>query len=343
MTTQQRVLVTGGSGFIAGHCILKLLDEGYLVRTTMRSLDREAQLRSVLSQAGHEPGDALTVVAADLESDAGWAEAVAGCDHVLHVASPLPHGIPDNEDDVIRPAREGALRVLRAARDAGIKRVVLTSAFGAIGFGYGRTDHRFTEDDWSILDGPGINAYNKSKTFAERAAWDFVATEGGGMELVSINPVAVFGPLLSRSVSGGNDVVRRMLAGELPGFPDFWFPIVDVRDVAAAHVLAMTTPEAAGKRFIIGSGEGLTMKQIGLLLRDRLGAKANKVPTRSIPTFVLRVAARFNPGIAEIAPMLGITKNISTDLATGVLGLKTRSPKEAVLATAESMFDRGVV
>lgn len=341
--TGQRVLVTGGSGFIAAHCILRLLEQGYLVRTTVRSLEREPEVRTLLRDAGRPAGDRLSFVAADLTRDAGWADAVAGCDAVLHVASPLPHGVPKNEDDVIVPARDGTLRVLRAARDAGVGRVVLTSAFGAVGFGHGRTGHEFTEDDWTVLDGPGVSAYNKSKTIAERAAWDFVAAEGGPMELVAMNPVAVFGPLLGKSVSGGNEVVRRLLSGEIPGYPDFWFPIVDVRDVAIAHVLAMTVPEAAGQRFIIGSGSGLTMKEIGLLLKENLGERAKRVPTRSIPSFVLRASAVFNRTVREIAPELGVTKNISTAKARAVLGWQPRTPEEAVIATARSMFDRDAV
>jgi nucleoside-diphosphate-sugar epimerase len=188
----QRVLVTGGSGFIAGHCILQLLEQGYLVRTTVRSLDREPEVRAVLGDAGMTSGDAPSFMAAELTSDDGWAAAVADCDFVLHVASPVHLEVTDNEDEVIVPAREGALRVLRAARDAGVTRVVLTSAFHAVGYGHPHTDHVFTEDDWSVLDGPGTTTYGKSKTLAERAAWDFIAAEGGSLEIASILPVAVW-------------------------------------------------------------------------------------------------------------------------------------------------------
>ncbi|WP_394937957.1 SDR family oxidoreductase [Psychromicrobium sp. YIM B11713] len=342
-TSQQRVLVTGGAGFIGIHCIMQLLQEGYLVRTTVRSAEREAQLRSMLSLAGQQPGDALSFVVADLESDLGWSEAVADCGFVLHVASPLPHGEPKNEDEVIVPAREGALRVLRAARDAGVKRVVLTSAFHAIGFGYGRTDHEFTEADWSRLDGPGISTYNKSKTLTERAAWDFLANSGGDLELTVLNPVAVFGPLFNKSTSGGNDVIRRLLVGELPGYADFWFPIVDVRDVAKAHVRAMTSPQAAGERLIIGSGSSLSMKQICLLLREHFGAQASRVPHRSIPSFVLRFAAIFNKGLREMTADLGVIKKINVEKARRILGPAAYTPEEAVLATAESLLKLGVV
>ena len=267
----------------------------------MRSLEREAEVRAVLGRGGREPGDMLSFVAADLMSDAGWTEAVAGCDFVLHVASPVPHGAPKDEDDVIVPAREGALRVLRAARDGGVKRVVLTSAFHAIGFGYGRTDHVFTEDDWTILDGPGVNAYGKSKAIAERAAWDFIAAEGGAMELVAINPVAVLGPVMGSAVSGANDVLARILDGAIPGYPDFWMPIVDVRDVASAHALALTTPAAAGQRFIVASGTGLKMAQIGAILKESLGDRARRVhPIDS--QFRGRIVALFDATAREIRP-----------------------------------------
>ncbi|WNV85734.1 NAD-dependent epimerase/dehydratase family protein [Umezawaea sp. Da 62-37] len=219
-TTQHRVLVTGGSGFIAGHCVLQLLDQGYLVRTTVRSLEREAAVRAVLTDAGMVNGDALSFVAADLLSDDGWAEAVDGCDFVLHIASPVRPGIVENEDDVIVPARDGALRVLRAARDAGVKRVVLTSAFHAVGFGHPHSDHTFTEADWSVLNGPGMDAYGRSKVLAERAAWEFAATEGGAVELVTMLPVAVMGPVMGKEISGANHIVQRSLDGAMPGYPD---------------------------------------------------------------------------------------------------------------------------
>jgi nucleoside-diphosphate-sugar epimerase len=341
--TQQRVLVTGGSGFIAEHCILQLLEQSYLVRTTVRSREREPDVRSALSGAGQQPGDALEFVAADLTSDTGWADAVAECDFVLHVASPLPIDIPDNEDELIIPARDGTLRVLRAARDAGVKRVVLTSAFGAIGMGYGRTDRLFTEDDWTVLDGPAVNAYYKSKAVAERAAWDFMAAEGGSMELAAINPVAVFGPVMGKAVSGSNEFIRRFLDGAMPGYPDLWLPVVDVRDVASAHLLAMTTPEAAGQRFIAASGSGFKLKEIGVILKGSLGERAKRVPSRSIPNFVIRIAAIFDKSARWIAPDLGITKNISDQKARRVLGWQPRRAEETITETAESLIKMGLV
>src|SRR5438270_6409410 len=196
MPSQSTVLVSGGSGFVGAHCILQLLAAGYQVRTTVRNLKREADVRSMLQQGGVDAGDRLSFVAADLERDAGWSAAVAGCDYVLHVASPFPANVPKDENELIIPAREGALRVLRAARDAGVKRVVLTSSFAAIGYGQTPQAAPFNETNWTDPNSPGVSAYAKSKTLAERAAWDFVAQQGERLELSVVNPVGVFGPVL---------------------------------------------------------------------------------------------------------------------------------------------------
>lgn len=342
MPSTPEVLVTGGAGFIAAHTIAQLLSQGYRVRTTARSLERDAEIRTQLGRLGAQPGEALTVVVADLLSDDGWAEAVSGCEYVLHVASPIPHGEPWNEDDVIRPAREGTLRVLRAARDAGVRRVVLTSAFHAIGFGWGRTDHVFSEDDWSKLDGPGMDAYGKSKTLAERAAWEFMDAEGGAMELAVLNPVAVLGPVVSAHLSGGNALVERILGGELRVFPDIWIPIVDVRDVAVAERLAMVAPDAAGRRFLIGTGDGLKLAQIGAILRAGLGERAGRVGTREVPSWVIRLVARVNPAFRPAVADLGIVKRIDASLAQRVLGWTSRPIDQTVLDAAESMLALGI-
>ncbi|MBN9391009.1 MAG: aldehyde reductase [Chloroflexi bacterium] len=337
------VLVTGGSGFIAGYCILQLLEQGYQVRTTVRSPGREVAIRDLLKEIGQQPGTALSFVVADLTSDAGWPEAVAGCDYVLHVASPLPLTTPKNDDELIIPAREGTLRVLRTARDAGVKRVVLTSAFMAVGYGYPHTDRLFTEDDWTITDGPGVSVYGKSKTLAERAAWDFMAAEGGSMELTTIIPVAVLGPVLGKEVTGSNELVRRLLDGALPGYPDFYMPIVDVRDVANAHLLAMTAPAAANQRFITSSGAAFSMKQVGTILKGHFGEKARRVPKRSIPNFVLRFAALFDHTVREIAPDLGYARKMTSEKAHRLLGWQPRKPEIAIIETAESMIKKGLV
>src|SRR5689334_9630457 len=218
------VLVTGGSGFLAAHCILRLLEQGYTVRTTVRSLAREPEVRAMLAVGGAVHTDRLSFAAADLTRDAGWPEAVAGCDFVLHVASPFPPTQPKNEDELIIPAREGALRVLRAARDAGVKRVVLTSSFAAIGYGHPPTDRPFTEEDWTNVDGGvSVSAYVKSKTLAERAAWDFIAREGGSLELSVINPVGVLGPVLGSDNSTSIQMVQQLMSGAMPGLPNLSF------------------------------------------------------------------------------------------------------------------------
>jgi nucleoside-diphosphate-sugar epimerase len=337
--SQNRVLVTGGSGFIAGHIIRQLLEQGYQVRATVRSLQREPAVRAVLN----EPGDGLSFVAADLMDDAGWAGAVAGCDYVLHVASPVHTGNPSNEDEVIKPAREGTVRVLRAARDAGLRRVVLTSAFHAVSWGHPHRDTPFTEDDWTVLDGPGADPYARSKTLAERDAWDFAEREGNGMELVTLCPVAVVGPVMGRDISGANHVVQRILDGAMPGYPDIYIPFIDVRDVAAAHVLAMTTPEAAGQRFLLADGPAIALKQVGELLRARLGDAAGRVPTRTIPNVVVRLGAIVNREFRPLVPDLGYAKKVSSDKARRVLHWKPRPADDAILAAADSMLAQGLI
>jgi nucleoside-diphosphate-sugar epimerase len=336
----QRVLVTGGSGFIAGHCILQLLERGHFVQTTIRSRAKEAAVRDVLENAGMVHSDRLSFLAADLLRDDGWAEAVAGMDVVLHVASPVQPGRVANEDDVIVPAREGTLRVLRAARDAGVKRVVLTSAFHAVSWGHPHDGHMFTEGDWTILDGPGIDAYGKSKTLAERAAWDFIATEGGGLELTTMLPVAVMGPVMGIDVSGANHIVQRMLDGAMPVVPNLFIPVVDARDVAKAHVLAMTNPAAAGERFLLSNGPAFSLKEIGAIIRAALGDAAKRVPTRTLPDFVVRVVARFNAEMRPFVPDLGYAKKTSNDKARRVLGWTPREPREAIVAAATSLVAR---
>ena len=343
MVDKQSVLVTGGSGFIAGHCILQLLAQGYTVRTSIRSLANEAAARAVLEGAGMVHSERLTFVAADLMRDVGWGNAMAAVDSVLHVASPVQPGHVKNEDDVITPAREGTLRVLRAAQAAGVARVVLTSAFHAVSWGHPHSEHTFTEKDWTVLDGPGVDAYGKSKTLAERAAWEFVGTAPGSMQLVTLLPVAVMGPVMGQGISGANHIVQRMLNGGIPGFPDLHIPIVDVRDVATAHLLALTHPEAAGERFLLSNGSPLAMRQIGATLKAGLGPAANRVPTRSIPSLLLRMGALFNPEFRSIVPDLGYVKKTSNDKARKMLGWTPRPPQEAIVAAAQSMVARGLL
>lgn len=338
-----KVLVTGGSGFIGSHIILQLLASGHEVRTTVRSLQREADVRAMLREGGAEPGDRLSFVAADLLNDAGWAEAVAGCEYVVHVASPLPPSVPQNEDELIVPAREGTLRVLRAARDAGVKRVVQTSSFAAIGYGRKEANVTFTEADWTDTSGSDVQAYTKSKTLAERAAWDFIAKEGGGLELSVINPVGVFGPVLGPDYSTSILMVQRLMDGAVPGCPRLYFGVVDVRDVADLHIRAMTNPAAKGERFLAVSGNFMTMQEIAKVLKARMDAAAKKVPTRQLPDWLVRLAVLRDPAIKLILPELGKVKNATNEKAVRVLGWAPRSKEDAIIATAESLVRLGLL
>ena len=328
------VLVTGGSGFIAGHAIAQLLTAGHQVRTTVRNLKREG---------GAEPGNRLSFIAADLTQDAGWPAAVAGCDYVLHVASPLPPSVPKNEDELIVPAREGTLRVLRTARDAGVKRVVLTSSFAAIGYGYTSATTRFNETMWTNLNGEYVAPYPKSKTLAERAAWDFMANEGGALELSVINPVGVFGPVLGPDYSACILIVQRMMDGAMPGAPKLYFGIVDVRDVADLHIRAMTHPAAKGERFVAVSGNFRSLLDMAKILKARMGSAAKRVPTRELPNWLLRIAALRDPAIKLILPELGKPKYATNEKAKRLLDWNPRANEDAIVATAESLVRLGLL
>ncbi|WP_432240084.1 SDR family oxidoreductase [Herbaspirillum robiniae] len=338
---EQLVLVTGGTGFIAQHCMIALLQAGYRVRTTVRDLAREEEVRNHLRTGGVEAGDRLAFVAADLSADAGWREAAAGCRYVMHGASPTPSGAQVREEDWIGPAVDGNLRVLRAARDAGVKRVVLTSAFGAICAGHTAMPRPFNETDWSDLNG-NVAPYQKSKTLSERAAWEFIAREGRGMELSAINPVAVLGPVLGPDFSHSIRLVKYMLDGQ-PGCLKINSGFVDVRDVADLHLRAMTDPAAAGERFLAIAGESMWMIELAQILRSRLGAAAHKVPTKVLPNWVARLAARKDPTMRAAMPLLGINMNASGEKAARLLGWSPRPREEAVLATAESLIRLGLV
>lgn len=329
------VLVTGGTGFIAQHCILALLRSGYRVRTTIRSPSREAEVRQYLEVGGASPGDRLSFVAADLGADRGWAEAAADCAYVLHGASPTPSGDQVREEDWIRPAVDGNLRVLRAARDAGVKRVVLTSAFGAVCAGHGPGYRRpFAETDWSDLTGT-VAPYQKSKTLSERAAWDFIAREGGGLELSAVNPTAVLGPVLGADFSHSIAIIKRLMDGQ--PCPKLNSGFVDVRDVADLHLRAMTHPAAKGERFIAIAGESMWMIDLAKVLRDRLGAAASRVPTRTVPNWLVRFSALRNPAVKGILPILGVNLNATSEKASRLLGWIPRPREDAIVATAESL------
>jgi nucleoside-diphosphate-sugar epimerase len=335
-----RVLVTGGSGFLGGWCVIELLRRGYSVRTTVRSLSREAQVRAAVASEV-DPGDRLTVLAADLTSDAGWAEAVAGCDYVLHVASPFPPKQPKDPDELIVPAREGTLRVLRAALDAGAKRVVVTSSVAAIRLSDPGATRPLDERDWTDPDSPGLTPYVRSKTIAEQAAWDLVRERGQEDRLSVVNPGAIIGPVLNDDLSYSLQAVQRLLGGT-PGVPRLGFTLVDVRDVADLEIRAMTAPEAGGERFIAAT-EFFWMGEIGEVLRKRLGEQASKVPTRTIPNFVVRAMALFDPGIRSVVGGLGQRTELSSEKARTALGWAPRPMEDTIAETGDSLIRQGVV
>ncbi len=332
------VLVTGGSGYIAGFLIRQLIAQGWTVRTTIRALSREAEVRGWLDVDNSK----LSFFAADLESDAGWAEAMTGCSHVAHVASPFPAGTPKTDDELIIPAREGALRALRFAKAAGAKRFVLTSSVAAVAYGHGDDVRAYDEADWSDVAQPGVNAYIKSKTIAERAARVWVAMEGAGMEFCSVNPSAVLGPLLSKDFSTSIQFVQRLIDGSMPGTPRLGFAVVDVRDLADLHVKALEMPDLDGERFI-AAGKFLWMKDVAVILRDALGDKARKVPRRSVPDFVIRAMALFDGSIRQVLGELGRTRAVDSSHAEQRLGWKTRDEAETIIDTANSLIEFGVV
>jgi nucleoside-diphosphate-sugar epimerase len=335
------VLVTGGSGFVGSHVILQLLSAGHIVRTTVRSLTREESVRAMLKGAGADTGDRLSFFAADLTRDDGWVEAVAGCDYVIHVASPIPSVAPKTEDELIVPARDGVLRVLKAARDANVKRVVFTSTCGAIYYGHPPQAAPFDETSWTNLNGE-MSAYVKSKAIAERAAWDWMAAQGGSLELSVVNPAGIFGPVLGADFSSSIELITRLMKG-MPGCPQLHFGVVDVRDVADLHLRAMTHPAAHGERFIAVSGRAMSMLDMANVLRTRLGDAAKKVPSRQLPNWLVRIVAMFDPEMRTLLPMLGKIRHATSAKAQRVLDWKPRPPEDALVATAESLMKFGIV
>jgi nucleoside-diphosphate-sugar epimerase len=337
--SEQTVLVSGGSGFLGGWCVIELLRRGYDVRTTVRSLSSEPQVRTAVGSQ-IDPGDRLTVLAADLMSDDGWPEAVAGSDYVLHVASPFPPAQPKDPNELIVPAREGTLRVLRAALDAGVKRVVVTSSVAAIRLADGAPSRPLDEGDWSDPDAPGLTPYVRSKTIAERAAWQLVRERGVEDRLAVVNPGAIIGPTLSDDVSYSLQAVQRLLEGG-PGVPRLGFSLVDVRDVADLEIRAMTAP-AGGERFI-AADRFLWMGEIGEVLRERLGEEASKVPTRTVPNLFVRAMALFDPGVRSVVGGLGKRTELSSEKARTRLGWAPRPVEDSIAETAESLIRHGVV
>ena len=337
--TNDRVLVTGGTGFLGTHVIAQLLEFGYKVRATVRDLGREGELRGALARAGVDGDIDLELLLADLSEDAGWSEAVAGSRYVVHVASPFPPAMPDSDDDVIRPAREGALRVLRASRDADVERVVMTSSFAAVGYGHPPTDEEFDERTWTNVEAP-LSAYIRSKAVAERAAWDFMDTEGDDLQLAVVNPVGIFGPPLTVDLSASVGLAHQMITA-MPAVPRLATTVVDVRDAADLHLRAMTNPAAAGERFLATTGEPLSFQKVAAVLRGALGHEPAQLPI--LPDDVVKEAAKTDPGMAGMVGELGKVRWVSNSKARSILGWEPRSNTEALQATARALKDLGAV
>ena len=339
--TGKAVLVTGGTGFVGIHTILQLLQKGYTVKTTLRSLNRKNEVFEMLKNGGITSFENLSFIEADLTTDDNWNEAVKGCEYVLHIASPIYLKIPKDENEMIRPAVDGTLRVLKAARNAGVQRVVMTSNFGAVGYSHKDNTKLITEESWTDPNEKGLSAYNKSKVLAERAAWDFIEKEGGGLELAVINPMAIFGKSLSPVLSSGFELLKNMLDGSMKVIPNITLGIVDVEDVADLHIRAMTNPEAKGQRFLALSGGTMSLPQIARLLKDKMPEAAKNVSTKTLPDWAVRLTAMFSPKAKAIVPLLGINRNASNEKARRILGWKPRTNEEAVLSTVESMIKFG--
>jgi dihydroflavonol-4-reductase len=336
---EQTVLVTGGSGFLGGWCLVELLRRGYRARATVRDPAREQEVRTnVGSQV--EAAERLAVLVADLNEDRGWAQAIDGCDYVLHVASPFPPVQPKDPQKLIAPARDGTLRVLRASVAAGVKRTVVTSSVAAVRNASADADRRereLTESDWTDPDNPRLTPYTRSKTIAELAAWEYMRAQGVADRLVTVQPGAIIGPVLGRDRSYSLQAVERMLSGRMPGLPALGFSFVDVRDVAALEVEAMTAPEAAGQR-LIAAGSFLWLSEVAAILRERLGPDADKVPRRRVPSVVVRVLARFDPELRSVAADLGRKTTYSLENAKSRVGWAPRPVEESIVDCARSLL-----
>lgn len=332
------ILVTGGTGFLGGWCVAELLRRGHRVRTTVRNIAREPAVRATVDRAGVDGGDRLTVVAADLNDDAGWADAVAGCSHVLHVASPFPPEQPKDPDELIVPARQGALRVIDASLAAGVQRVVMTSSVAAVRHGRPPAEDKpYTEEDWTDGNDTARTPYVRSKALAEQAAWERVRAAGAEDRLATVEPGAIIGPVLNDDHSFSLQAVQRLLTGDMPAIPRLGFTFVDVRDVADLHIRAMTDPAAAGQRFL-ATDEFLWIADVARILRERLGDRASKVPTRVAPNFLVRVMSMFDRELRSIVGDLGKRAYYSNAKARDVLGWQPRPVEDSIAETGESLL-----
>ncbi|MEM8918945.1 MAG: NAD-dependent epimerase/dehydratase family protein [Pseudomonadota bacterium] len=331
-------MVSGGSGYIATFVIQRLLAEGWTVHTTIRNLEREAEVRQRFPDAG----DNLKFFQADLMHDEGWAAAMAGCTHVAHIASPIAAATPKHEDDLIVPAREGALRALRFASEAGVKRFVQTSSMAAVAYGMDRGEKTFDENDWTDITHPDAHAYVKSKTISERAARDWMAHHPTEMEYCSVNPGMVLGPVTDADFSASVLAIQQIMDGAMPMAPDIAYPLVDVRDVADLHVKALTAESIEGDRFL-AAGPTLTFLDMSLVLHDKLGEKARKAPKRKMPDWLVSIMAIFNSDVRGIKTEIGKMRLVKGTHSQDKLGWQMRPVEDTIVDTANSLIDHGVV
>lgn len=344
MENSEIVLVTGGTGFVGLQCILQLLQKGYHVRTTLRLISSENKVIETLKTGGITSFDKLEFIETDLMKDDNWDQAVKDCKYVIHVASPIFFTPPKDENEQIRPAVEGTLRLLKSARNAGVKRVVLTSSFGAVGFSHKDIHTETTEADWTDPNEKGLSTYEKSKGLAERAAWDFIKREGENLELSVINPVAILGPSMGSHLSGSFEILKHLLDGSMKAVPDIPLNIVDVRDVADLHIRAMTNPNANGQRFIASADGKISMPEIAELLKNKMPEVAKKVSLRKLPNWVINIASLFSHQAKMAALLLKINRNVSNTKAKKLLDwTPIANNEQVILAAMESMIKYGIM
>ena len=336
----QRILVTGGSGFIASHTIAALLERGYSVRATVRDQSKISAVETMVTEAG--PGGDLDFAVADLMSDDGWDDAVQGCDGLFHMASPFPMKLPRDPQALIRPAVDGTRRVLAAAERSGIAKAVLTSSAVAISYGYGGRERPFDENDWTDPESSDVTAYVQSKTLAERAAWDFVSQDGTKLAMATINPGLVFGPILAKGHGTSVGLIRRMMLGRYPGAAKIGFGIVDARDVADAHIRAFETEAAMGERFACAD-RWMWFREIGAAVKDAFPKEGRKAPTRDLPSFAIRLASFLDKSLKQILIELEQNRVIDSSKAKRVLGWSPRPAEDSIRATAESLIRFGLI
>ena len=344
MKNSELVLVTGGTGFVSMQIIFQLLHKGYQVRTSLRSLSKKKGVINTLKSQGISSLDNLSFVETELTKDDNWEEAMKGCKYVLSVASPVFFDVPKNEKEAIKPAVEGILRVLKFAKKEGVKRVVMTSNFGAVGFSQTDKNIQTTETDWTNPKEKGLSIYEKSKTLAEKAAWDFIKKEGEGLEFATINPVAILGPSLNAHTSGSFNILKHLLDGSMKAVPNIPLNIVDVRDVADLHIRAMKNPNANGQRFIASADGQISMPEIATFIKTEMPEIAKDTPSKTVPDWVLKAAALFNARAKEGSLLLKVNRYVSNAKAKDILGWSPiASQEEAILAALQSLIKYEIV